>query len=90
MTALLALTLLGVIGYGLTRALAMPAARGVSIAARLDEARRIAAEESVGRQPCEQPLERPGGGPARRDRPRSYVAHCDGGPALRLGHAPRS
>jgi hypothetical protein len=89
MTAALAFALLGVIGYSLTRALAMPAARGVSVAARLDEARRIAAEDSVGRQPCEQPLDRPSR-ELRRHEPRSYVAHCAGGPALRLRHAPRS
>jgi hypothetical protein len=84
----LALGLLAAIGYFLNRALCMPAARNLPVSARLAEARRIAAEDSIGRLPCEQPLARAGRS-ARQHRSPGFVAHCDDGPALGVRHAPR-
>lgn len=80
-------------GYVLSRATAAPTARGISVSARLDEARRLVAHPapapSFGRGPCEQPLDGPRS-QARRNQPRSYVAHCNSGAALGLRHSRRA
>jgi hypothetical protein len=88
-TTLWVIGLVVALGVLVDRATSAPAARRVSIWARLDEARRIAAasraDVSTGRLPCEQPLDRTVR-EARRHQPRSYVASCRGGAALGLRH----
>jgi hypothetical protein len=91
--ALLVLVAVLGFGYAVSRATAMPAARGVTVSTRMEEARRLVArtgqESSFGRRPCEQPLDG-SRGQARRHQPRSYVAHCNSGAALGLRHSGRS
>jgi hypothetical protein len=54
MTVLLVLTALAACGFLLDRLSAAPAARGVSVSARLAEARRLLDESGVSRSPREQ------------------------------------